>query len=62
MNIVEVLNASRKAAEGIMNDPHMQLDALNIEIALKRYMMFKCAEDIVKLQDQRRDLEKKIVK
>ena len=62
MNVVDVLNASRKAAEELMNDPQIQLDALNIEISLKRYMMFKCAEDILKLQDQRRELEKKIAK
>lgn len=62
MNVVDVLNASRKAAEDLMNDPQIQLDALNIEIAFKRYMMFKCAEDIVNLQDQRRELEKKIAK
>lgn len=62
MNVVDVVNASRKVAEDLMNDPQMQLDALNIEIAFKRYMMFKCAEDIVKLQDRRRELEKKIAK
>ena len=62
MNVVDVLNASRKAAEDLMNDPQMRIDALNIEIAFKRCMMFKCAEDIVNLQDQRRELEKKIAK
>ena len=62
MNVVDVLNASRKAAEDLMNDPKVRIDALNIEIAFKRYMMFKCAEDIVKLKDQRRELEKKIAK
>lgn len=62
MNFVEVLNASRKAAEDLLNNPQIQLDAVNIEIAFKRYMMLKCADDILKLKDQRRELEKKIAK
>lgn len=62
MNVVDVLNASRKAAEDLMNDPQVRIDALNIEIAFKRYFMFKYAEDIVKLQAQLRELEKKIAK
>ena len=56
MNVVDVLNAARKAAEDIMNDRQVRIDALNVEIALKRYMIFKCYEDIVTLQKQLEEL------
>ena len=62
MNVVEVLNASRKAAEDLLNDPKVRIDALNIEIAFKRYMMYKCADDIIKLKEQRRELEEMLAK
>lgn len=56
MNIVEVLNATRKAAEDFVEDPFMKIKAIDIEIAFYKMNIAVCCQKIKELQDQRQQV------
>lgn len=61
-NIVDIMNATRKAAEELHEDPSLKITGIDIEIAFLRAHIAIAHQKIGELLDERRKIEDSIRK
>lgn len=62
MMLDEIITTARKGVEELSHDPRVQLDLLNIRIAMQQLQIYAMIDDLRELKQKRRELIREVLK